>query len=61
VGILFAGLLMALTYIGGELSQFMLGIPAAAIQAFQGMLLFFLLAGDVLTNYRIRFGRAEVA
>jgi simple sugar transport system permease protein len=61
IGILFAGLLMALTYIGGELSQFMLGIPAAAIQAFQGMLLFFLLAGDVLTNYRVRFGRMEAA
>jgi general nucleoside transport system permease protein len=61
IGILFAGLLMALTYIGGELSQFMLGIPAAAIQAFQGMLLFFLLAGDVLTNFRIRFGRTETA
>lgn len=61
IGILLAGLLMALTYIGGELSQFMLGIPAAAIQAFQGMLLFFLLAGDVLTNYRLRLGRAEVA
>jgi simple sugar transport system permease protein len=61
IGILFAGLLMALTYIGGELSQFMLGIPAAAIQAFQGMLLFFLLAGDVLTNYRVRLGRREVA
>jgi len=61
VGIFFAGILMALTYIGGELSQFMLGIPAAAIQAFQGMLLFFLLAGDVLTNYRIRLGRAEMA
>ncbi|MEM9474485.1 MAG: ABC transporter permease [Pseudomonadota bacterium] len=60
-GILLAGLLMALTYIGGELAQFMLGLPAAAIQAFQGMLLFFLLAGDVLTNYRIRIGRAEVA
>jgi len=57
VGILLAGLLMALTYIGGELAQFMLGLPAAAIQAFQGMLLFFLLAVDVMTNYRIRFGR----
>ena len=54
VGILLAGLLMALTYIGGELAQFMLGLPAAAIQAFQGMLLFFLLAVDLLTNYRIR-------
>lgn len=54
-GILLAGLLMALTYIGGELAQFMLGLPAAAIQAFQGMLLFFLLAGDILTNYRPKF------
>ncbi len=54
VGIVLAGLLMALTYIGGELAQLMLGLPAASIQAFQGMLLFFLLAVDVLTNYRIR-------
>ncbi|ARE39753.1 Nucleoside ABC transporter, permease protein 1 [Rhodovulum sp. P5] len=61
VGILLAGLLMALTYIGGELAQFMLGLPAAAIQAFQGMLLFFLLGVDVLTNFRIRLGRREVA
>ncbi|MEM9344449.1 MAG: ABC transporter permease, partial [Pseudomonadota bacterium] len=61
IGILLAGLLMALTYIGGELAQFMLSIPAAAIQAFQGMLLFFLLAGDLLTNYRFRVGRARVA
>ncbi|PRX33801.1 simple sugar transport system permease protein [Meinhardsimonia xiamenensis] len=61
LGILLAGLLMALTYIGGELAQFMLGLPAAAIQAFQGMLLFFLLAVDVLTNYRVRLGRGEVA
>jgi simple sugar transport system permease protein len=60
-GILLAGLLMALTYIGGELASFMLGVPTAAIQAFQGMLLFFLLAVDVLTNYRIRFGKREVA
>ncbi|MBK5934797.1 nucleoside ABC transporter membrane protein [Rhodovulum imhoffii] len=61
VGILFAGLLMALTYIGGELAQFMLQIPAAAIQAFQGMLLFFLLGVDVLTNYRVRIGIRETA
>ena len=54
IGILLAGLLMALTFIGGELAQLMLGIPAPAIQAFQGMLLFFLLAIDVLANYRIR-------
>lgn len=61
IGILLAGLLMALTYIGGELAQFMLGLPAAAIQAFQGMLLFFLLGVDLLTNFRVRLGaKAEV-
>ncbi len=60
-GILLAGLLMALTYIGGELAQLTLGLPTAAIQLFQGMLLFFLLAVDVLTNYRIRFARREAA
>ena len=61
VGILLAGLLMALTYIGGELAQQSLGLPVAAIQAFQGMLLFFLLAVDVLTNFRIRFGTGATA
>jgi general nucleoside transport system permease protein len=57
VGILLAGLLMALTYIGGENASTNLGLPSAAIQAFQGMLLFFLLAVDVLTNFRVRMGR----
>lgn len=61
LGIVLAGLLMALTYIGGDIAQSQLGLPAAAIQVFQGMLLFFLLALDLLTNYRVRFGAAEVA
>lgn len=53
VGILLAGILMAATYIGGESVQFALKVPAAAIRVFQGMLLFFLLAVDVLVAYRI--------
>ena len=61
IGILLAGLLLALTFIGGEAAQTTLQLPASAIQAFQGMLLFFLLAVDVLANYRVRLGRAEVA
>ncbi|MFD1340938.1 ABC transporter permease [Litorisediminicola beolgyonensis] len=61
VGILLAGLLMALTYIGGELAQLMLGVPGASIQLFQGMLLFFLLATDVLINFRIRLSRGATA
>ena len=61
VGILLAGLLLALTYIGGEAAQATLGLPGAAVQLLQGMLLFFLLAVDVLTNFRIRLGKPEVA
>ena len=61
VGILLAGGLMALTYIGGDVAQSSLGLPAAAIQVFQGMLLFFLLAVDVMTNYRVRFGSRVAA
>lgn len=53
VGILLAGLLLALTYIGGELAQLTLNLPAATVQVFQGMLLFFLLGFDLLTRFRI--------
>ena len=60
VGIVLAGLLLGLTYIGGELSQMMLQIPGSAIQVFQGMLLFFLLALDFQTNYRIRLTGRKV-
>lgn len=61
VGILLAGGLMALTYIGGDIAQSNMGLPSAAIQVFQGMLLFFLLAFDLLTNFRLRIGKPEVA
>ncbi len=61
IGILLAGIVMAITYIGGETAQFRLGVPAAAISVFQGMLLFFLLAVDLLSNYRIRWVGKERA
>ena len=57
IGILLAGLLLALTYIGGESAQISMGLPSAVTSVFQGMLLFFILATDVLVNYRIRFTR----
>ena len=58
-GILLAGLLMALTYEGGDIAQSKLGLPKAAIQMFQGMLLFFLLAVDLFTNYRLKWAMKE--
>ena len=57
LGILLAGLLVALSYLGGELVQIELGMPQATTGVFQGMLLFFLLGSDVLIRYRLRFDR----
>ncbi|HSC83195.1 MAG TPA: ABC transporter permease [Pseudomonas sp.] len=55
IGILCAGLLMALLYLGGENAQMQLNLPQSLTSLFQGMMLFFLLACDVLILYRLRF------
>jgi ABC-type uncharacterized transport system permease subunit len=55
VGILFASLLMALLYLGGEGLQVSMQLPIAVTGTVQGMLLFFLLASDALINYRLRW------
>jgi general nucleoside transport system permease protein len=46
---------MALVYIGGETAQISMSLPGATTAVFQGMFLFFLLACDVLVNYRPRW------
>lgn len=51
-GIVFGALVLAVTYVGGEIAQSTVRLPAAAAGMFQAMLLFFLLATDVLVRYR---------
>jgi simple sugar transport system permease protein len=55
LGIIAAGLLMALSYIGGENAQVEVGLPQAVTGVFQGLLLFILLATDFLPKFRISF------
>jgi simple sugar transport system permease protein len=50
----FSAILMSMFYIGGELAQSRLGLPKSLTGVFQGLLLFCLLACDVLMNYRLR-------
>jgi general nucleoside transport system permease protein len=57
LGIVFASLLMSLLYLGGESAQMNLALPSAVTGLFQGTLLFFLLAADVLVNFRVRVVR----
>jgi simple sugar transport system permease protein len=54
VGILIAGLFLALTFIGGEQAQIAMKIPLDVTKVFQGILLFFVLACDSLILYRFR-------
>lgn len=54
IGVVLAGLVLALSYLGGEAAQIDLGLPNAVTGIFQGVLLFYLLASDVLILYRPR-------
>jgi ABC-type uncharacterized transport system permease subunit len=53
-GILIAGMVLALTYIGGEAAQVALKLPLDMTMAFQGILLMCVLGADVFTRYQIR-------
>lgn len=61
VGAVLAGLLLALSYLGGESAQILMKIPLNATRVLQGVLLFFVLACDLLILHRVRLRRRPVA
>src|SRR5580698_297724 len=62
LGCIPAGLLLALTYLGGDAAQINLGLPNAVTGIFQGILLFYLLGCDFLLLHRVKWvSRAPVA
>ncbi len=54
LGVILAGIVLAITYIGGDLAQSALQLPNASKGIFQAMMLFFLLASDILIRYRVK-------
>jgi simple sugar transport system permease protein len=54
LGIVASGLVLALTYLGGEAAQLSIGVSDKVTRVFQGLLLFFVLSCDTLIYYRIR-------
>jgi ABC-type uncharacterized transport system permease subunit len=56
IGIILAGIILAVSYVGGEIAQTNIGLPNAATGLFQAMMLFFLLATDILVKYRLKIG-----
>ena len=62
LGVVLAGLAIAITFVGGEMAQITIGLPFAAVGVFQAIMLFLLLGSDILVRYRPRIvRRAEVA
>jgi len=54
IGAIVAGLVLALTFLGGEAAQITIGVSDKAARVFQGLILFFVLACDTLILYRVR-------
>ena len=54
IGILIAGLFLALTFIGGENAEIMIKVPLDLTKVIQGILLFYVLACDSMIVYRAR-------
>jgi simple sugar transport system permease protein len=59
--IVLVSFLLAALLVGGDQLQTSAGLPAAVAPMLQGIILFFLLGGDVLTRYRLRWVRNEAA
>ena len=54
IGVLVGGLALAASYIGADIAQTASGLPQAATGLIQAMMLFFLLAVDILVGNRLR-------
>ena len=55
IGILFAGIMIATVKLGADNAQISMGIPKNVTGLFEGILLFFLLTGETLQKYRIKW------
>ena len=59
VGVFIAGIVLAITYVGGQVAQTTVHVPSASGGIFQALMLFLILAGDVLVRYRLRWVGAK--
>ncbi len=59
IGCLIAGIVLAVTYVGGQVAQTTVHIPNSTAGIFQAMMLFFILASDIFIRYRVRIVRTQ--
>ncbi len=61
IGVIVAGLALAVSYLGGEEAHTAFGISDKAARVFQGLLLFYILACDTLILYRVQISSTKPA
>jgi ABC-type uncharacterized transport system permease subunit len=54
LGVIAAGLVIALAELGGDSAQMALGMPKVVTGVFKGILLFMLLAGETFNRFQLR-------
>jgi general nucleoside transport system permease protein len=59
IPILFVGILMGALFVGGDQVQMVMGLPSSVGVVLQGLILFPLLAGSLLTEYRLKIVRSK--
>jgi general nucleoside transport system permease protein len=53
IGVFIAGIMLAISYVGGQIAQTMVHVPNATAGLFQALMLFSILASNVLVHYKI--------
>ena len=60
LGVIAAGLVVALAELGGDSAQISLAMPKVVTGVFKGVLLFMLLAGETFNRYHVTFKRPRI-
>ncbi|MFQ5691946.1 MAG: ABC transporter permease [Nitrospinota bacterium] len=61
IGVLIAAVLLGGLFVGGEAIQISMKLPVSLVFILQGLILFFVLGGEINTRYRIVWGRRRLA
>lgn len=61
IGCLIAGIVLAVTSVGGQMAQSSVRIPNSTAGLFQAMMLFLILASDILIRYRVKLVKGASA
>ncbi len=56
---IFSGLFFAGIIVGGDAIQMSMGLPAATVNVFNGLILVFLIMGDFFLSHRVKFQRSQ--